>query len=213
MLVRVDTRGAVPGDARLGAHTQSGNESPAFASWQNPLLDQAVNDLGINRLRLEVQAGMENNVDYFAQWRAGTITYAQWKAQWFVPVNDNSNPNTINAAGFKWSHMDWFVTDVVLPMKQRLEARGERLYLNLNYVAFFNGGALHNQSPAEYAELILAAFVHLRDQFGLTPDALEVILEPDANTLWNGVEVGRAIAATGAKLAADGVHPISLPPL
>jgi Bacterial Ig domain len=42
------------------------------AAWNNykvPLLDQAVNDLGINRIRLEITSGAENPIDYFAQWR------------------------------------------------------------------------------------------------------------------------------------------------
>ncbi len=101
---------------------------------------------------------------------------------------------------------------MVLPLKQRVEARGERFYLNLNYVAFRTSGGFHQSDPAEYAEFILAACLHLRSAFGFEPDAIEVILEPDNGTFFSANLVGQAIVATGNRLAANGFHPDFIAP-
>lgn len=211
LLVLVDTTIKFQVMKGWEAHTQSGNATAGFATWQNQLMDLAVNDLGVNRLRLEVRAGVENPVDYFALFQAGTITMTEYRNTWYTAVNDNTNSNSINAAGYKWSAMDAHITEVVLPIRSRLQARGESLYLNLNYVAFHAGGAIHT-NPAEYAELILAAFQHMQSRFGFVPDAVEVILEPDNNTLFTAPIIGQIIAKTGARLAAAGFHPDVIAP-
>jgi hypothetical protein len=192
------------------ATSQSGQADPRFEQFRNSLFDRAANDLGINRLRLEIVAGAENPVDYTVS-QATTPRCARW-----LTVNDNDNPNVINPAGFHFSALDSSVVRVVLPMKQRLEARGERLFVNLNYVAFLRQCPppvyVHAQ-PAEYAEFILAAFLHLRDRFGLVPDAVEVILEPDNVPVWSGgAPIGRAIVAAADRLAEAGFRPIFVAP-
>ncbi|MBK9550565.1 MAG: hypothetical protein IPO52_16075 [Gemmatimonadetes bacterium] len=95
-------------------------------------------------------------------------------------------------------------------MRTRLAARGEALYVNLNYVSFGNSTA--QQSAAEYAELILATFQHMQSQYGFVPNAVEVILEPDNNTIRTGTGIGGLIATTGARLAAAGFHPDFIAP-
>ncbi len=186
------------------ATAQVGQAAPGFSGWRDALSDSAV-ALGINRLRIELASGTENTTDYYAQFRAGTITNAAFNAQRYAWVNDNSSPNTINAAGFKWSKMDESMDGAVVPLRNRLLAKGENLYLSMNYVSFGNSTAQSN--PAEYAELILAAFQHLQSKYGFVPNAVEMILEPDNNTIWNGTAIGNAIVATGNKLAAAGFYP------
>lgn len=192
------------------ATTQVGQAEPGFAGYQTELMDLAANDLGINRLRLEIASGAENTVDYYAQYRAGTITSAQYNAQRYAWVNDNADPNSANGSGFKWSKLDESIESTVLPMRTRLAARGEALYVNLNYVSFGNSTA--QQSAAEYAELILATFQHMQSQYGFVPNAVEVILEPDNNTIRTGTGIGGLIATTGARLAAAGFHPDFIAP-
>jgi hypothetical protein len=192
------------------AHGQSGHENPAFQQYKDRLFDLAANDVGINRLRLEVRSGSENTVDYYQQWRAGQIDDARWRCVRFATVNDNNDPQSINASGFKFSQMDSMVQNVILPMRQRLQARGERLFVNLTYTAFTNticspGQYHHDDSPQEYAEIILAATQHLRTRYNLTPDAWEVILEPDNTPFWRGPTIGAAIVATAARLSAAGI--------
>ena len=43
----------------------------SFDQYSDVLFDHAVNDLGINRVRLEVRSGIENPVDYFASTSRG----------------------------------------------------------------------------------------------------------------------------------------------
>ena len=196
------------------AVAQAGQADPGFPSWQGPVLDLAVNDLGLTRLRLEVRAGAENPTDYYRLRRLGLAT--DWRCQRWETVNDNDDPNTINPAGFHFSEVDTAMTTVVMPMRQRLEARGARLFLTLNYVAFLGQCApmpYVHQDAAEYAEFMLAAFRHLQATYGFTPDAIEVILEPDADaTPWDPGMIGNAIVATRVRLNAAGFFPEFIAP-
>lgn len=179
-------------------------DSPAWNNYKNSLLDQAVNDLGLNRVRLEIKSGIENPVDHFAQWRAGQITETEYKAKRYEIINDNSNPNSVNANGFKWSQLDHSIENIVLPMKQRLEARGERLWVNVNYVDFGASAFEHKDNPAEYAEFVLATYRHIQSKYNFTPDGWEVVLEPDrSGPSWSAQQVAQAIKAAGDLLAAN----------
>lgn len=44
--------------AEVGTVTNRSNVNPAFPNYKNPLFDSAVNDLGLNRLRLELRSGL-----------------------------------------------------------------------------------------------------------------------------------------------------------
>lgn len=199
------------------AHAQSGHEEPFFPLYRDQLFDQAVNDLGINRLRLEVRSGSENSADYYTQWRRGQISDTQWRCVRYATVNDNSDPQVANSAGFHFSEMDSLMEAVILPVRQRLQAKGEKLFLNLLYVAFTGQicsglSYHHDDSAAEYAEFILQASNHLRSKYGVVPDAWEVILEPDNTSFWRGRQIGEAIVATGMRLTAAGYTPRFIAP-
>ncbi len=60
-------------------------------------------------------------------------------------------------------------------------------------------------TPAEYAEFMLAVFQHLRDKYGIVPDAIEMILEPDNGTSWTPSALGQAMVAAADRLGAGGV--------
>jgi hypothetical protein len=195
------------------AAAQAGQRNVGFDGWKSSLFDQAVNDLGINRLRVEVYAGAENPSDYFATEVDDESPSA--RCNHWNTVNDNDDPQVINPAGFHFSQVDSEVVKVVLPMKERLEARGEHLFVNLNYVAFIGQcrpTVYVHIEPAEYAEFILAAFLHLRERFGFVPDAVEIILEPDNGTPWSGTLIAQAIVATAVRLSAEGFHPLFVAP-
>src|SRR5262249_33694783 len=103
------------------------------------------------------------------------------------------------------------IDTVVLPLKQRLEARGEKLYINLNYVDFGPSAFKHKNYPEEYAEFMLALFLHLRDKYGWTPDAIELVLEAD-NAQWSGTQRGHVVVATGDRLKSYGFTPAFVAP-
>lgn len=180
--------------------------SPAWNSYKNQLFDMAVNDLGINRIRLEIKSGTENPIDYFAQWQAGQITEEQYNTHRYEIVNDDSDPNHINPSGFKFSFLDNTISSVILPIRQRLASRGERLWINVNYVDFDPSAFEHKNFPAEYAEFVLATYQHMQASFGIVPDSWEVVLEPDASE-WSASQVAAAIKAAGDRLAANGFTP------
>jgi hypothetical protein len=196
------------------AVAQAGQEDPGFAGWQNALFDQAANDVGINRLRLEIRSGSENPADYYLDNLAGRNPDP--RCAQYLAVNDNADPLVLNPNGFHFSEVDSAVRKVVLPMKQRLEARGERLFISLTYVAFNRQCSDEfsdvHASPAEYAEFVLAAFRHLRDKFALVPDAVEIILEPNHNAGWTGTLIGQAMVATDGRLSAENFRPAFVAP-
>lgn len=182
--------------------------SPAWANYRNALFDQAVTDLGLNRIRLEVASGTENPVDYFSQWRSGIISATQYNSKRYEIVNDNSDPGGTNASGFQWSALNHTVENVVLPMRQRLQARGESLWLSVNYVDFGSSVFEHKTSPAEYAEFVLATYRHLQNAYGIVPNTWEVILEPDTSTAnWTPQQVALAVKAAGELLTANSFTP------
>lgn len=183
----------------------------AFSKYKDALFDAAVNDLGVNRIRLEIQNGSENPVDYFTMFYNGQISANEWRAHWYEIINDNDDPFAINPARFQFSTIDQTIDTVVTPIKQRLEARGEKIYVNLNYVDFGPSAFEHKDYPEEYAEFMLATFLHLRDKYGWTPDAIEMVLEAD-NARWSGTQLGQAIVATGDRLKANGFHPSFVAP-
>ncbi|MBN1672561.1 MAG: SBBP repeat-containing protein [Kiritimatiellae bacterium] len=188
---------------------------PAFPNFKNTVYDLLVDELGINRLRLEIRSGVENANDNWSDYQAGVIDYATWRSRRYATVNDNSDPDSINWAGFHFSEMDWVIDNLVIPVKQRVAANGEKLFINLNYVAFtgqITTGQYHHADPAEYAEFMLAAFLHMQSKYGWVPDGLEIILEPDNVAQWNGTVLGRAIVATAARLAAHGFTPRIIAP-
>ena len=201
-------------EATTATHTSNAN--PAFALYSNQLFDLAVNDLGINRLRLEVGEGAENSTDYFTLFLNGDIPFEDKLAQ-KNPVNDDAdpfsvdrfiaqNPSAAAIPGFYFSWLDYRMDKIFLPMRQKLQARGEPLFLNVTYVAFLANPFMQYTNPEEYAEFVLATYQHLQNKYGIVPDAWEVILEPD-NTQFNGTRIGQAVAAAATRLRQHGFTP------
>jgi hypothetical protein len=198
------------------AVAQAAQEIEGFALYKDTLFDLVVGDLGINRLRVEIGYTAENTRDYWSEFRAGLIDRESYRFIAEPTVNDNDDPLVINWAGFQFASLDYTIENVVLPMKQRLEARGERLFINLNYVSFTSragpGLRFYHSDPEEYAEFVLATYLHLKDRYGLVPDAWEVVLEPDNVPQWNPTAMGQAIAAAARRLEANGFTPYFIAP-
>jgi hypothetical protein len=204
------------------ATAYAGQDDPAFASFRNIVFDEAAYDLRLTRLRVEVRSGAENSQDYWTRYQNGQISSQLWRCVRYSTVNDNGDPFTINWSGFHFSELDDTVEKVVLPLRQRLLAQGRKLEVNVNYVAFTNQmtatgcpsglGYVHDDSPEEYAEFVLATYLHLQGKYGWVPDYWEVILEPDNTPFWRGTQIGRAIAAAAARLRAYGFTPRFIAP-
>ena len=182
----------------------------AVARYRDDVLHRAVDELGITRLRIALRSGTETRHDHWPDFRAGRLRYAQWRATWMVATNDNADPFVADPDGFQWGWFDSQVETIVLPMRDRLARRGERLFVNLNYVDFFLTQGVkpfaQMREAEEYAELVLVTFQHMQQRFGFVPDAVELNLEPE-NTTYTGADMGRALVATQRRLAAAGFHP------
>ena len=74
-----------------------------------------MNELGINRGRLEISSGVEG----------------PGNGSGYTIVNDNADPNVINPAGFNFTNLDWRIDHIIQPWRQRVIARGETPYVNL----------------------------------------------------------------------------------
>jgi uncharacterized protein YjdB len=188
----------------------------AYPLYKTDLLDRLTGELGINRVTMGLYGGFESRTNYYQQWTARQITTTEYFRAVQQPENDNADPFSADPSGFQWSHLDNTVDEVVNPIRQRLAARGEKLYVTLTYVDSRAGLTskpfLQMKAPEEYAELVTQAFLHLQQKYGWVPDALELILEPENSFINNGLDIGRSMVATGDRLKTAGFSPNFIAP-
>ncbi|HEX6125589.1 MAG TPA: hypothetical protein VFZ23_09490 [Pyrinomonadaceae bacterium] len=195
------------------ATAQAGQEFASYEKYRDKLAFDAVNELGINRLRVEVRSGSENSVDYGEMHRAGEITDSEFRKKRYEIINDNEDPFQTDRSRFHFGELDRTIDALVLPMKKLLSDRNETLFVNLNYVDFGSSDFEHKNDPEEYAEFILAAFLHMKEKYGFVPDYVEVVLEPDTDSAqWSARQVANALAATATRLKGNGFEPAFIAP-
>lgn len=169
----------------------STNSADPPYSYSTALADSvthlAANELGINRIRLQATW---NNIETDGTSSGNPDSPFSWK-------NDNADPNSTNAAGFRWTEFDKIVTKWVLPLKQRV---GADFLLNLNVVCMQSSCAPVRANSAEYAEFGVTVLEHLRSTFNLTPQYFELMLEPQVT----GTELGQDWAALRSRMQAAG---------
>ncbi len=166
--------------------------------WVTPaLLDEvikeAVNDLGLTRLRLEGSSGNRSD-------------NRRW--EW---LNDNDDPEDINWAAFNTAKLDKIVSKTVIPFKERVEANGEPFDCYVS-PSLFDGGSsgevppwlLHNSG--EYAEFACAFLLHLKNVHGIEADYYCILNEAGNNNPFTAAVVGRMIKTLGPKLEALGLR-------
>ncbi|MBS0563847.1 MAG: hypothetical protein JSR87_05035 [Proteobacteria bacterium] len=186
--------------------------APEWAPYHDTQILRAVRDAGIDRIRLEFRSNTENDDPSFARYFKGQIPEAAWSKLIYQVRNDNDDPHVINWSGFDFSEVDWYMDNTVMPLRKALAAEGRKLFINACYVAF-KGGRTFQRDPEEYAEFVLAAYVHLKDKYGIVPDSWEMILEPDVpKDGWTGTEIGQAMVATARRLEGAGFTPAFVAP-
>ncbi|MFO1241096.1 MAG: hypothetical protein U1E64_12160 [Sphingomonadaceae bacterium] len=188
-------------------------------SWlqsRQEIAKMLVEDAGVKRVRVELRSGVENPVDYFAPFLTSKLGYKGSWNHYYEKINDNEDPNVANPAGFQWTSFDYYVENFVIPLRNRLAARNEKLFVNLCFVDFDwtprKGNVSFAASPEEYAEIVTLAATRLRDKYGIPIDSLEVVLEPNNGAGWTGQAIGKAILAAKARLATVGLHPLIVAP-
>jgi len=184
-----------------------------YKEYRDELIDKAVNELGLTRLRVSVRSGFERPDDDFALFQSGKIDARTWGGRRYKPINDNADPHVASANGFHWSELDLAIEAIVLPMRKRLAANGERLYFNLLYIDFGKSPFEHGHVPEEYAEFMSVAFQHMQKKYGFVPDSIEVKLEPDKRgDNWTPAHMANAIVAAGDRLAKEKFRPDFIAP-
>lgn len=182
----------------------------AWAPSHLEIFERLGTEVGITRLRLECQSGIENNRQAFEKAMAGQIDLKSWRALRYATVNDDADPFHINPAGFDFTSLDWRVDNFLLPLQEIAAKSGRRYEVNLNYVAFtqqITDGAYIHTDPEEYAEFVLATFLHLKEKYGIVPEYFEPILEPDNIPSWTPALMGPAVAAATRRLVHAGFRP------
>ena len=99
-------------------------------------LGRLVNELGINRVRIEIKSGIENPIDYWGRFRKSRDRLHEYRQHYYEKINDNDDANVAGKSGFQFSMLDYQVENIVVPLAKLLESRGEKLYVNLTYVDF-----------------------------------------------------------------------------
>ena len=190
----------------------------SFEPYTEEVSRVLVDEVGINSVRVEIWSGLENPVDYWLPHYEGSLSYEDYAPVRYEKINDNDDPYSVDPAGFQFSKFDHRMESMTLPIKQAMEARGEKLHINVNYVDFSWGGKMrqgslnHAENPEEFAEFVLVFFERLRDKYGIVPDAFEVILEPENTASWRGPEIGRGLIAVARRLAENGFTPEIIAP-
>lgn len=190
----------------------------SFEQYTEEVSQVLVNDVGINSVRVEIWSGLENPEDYWIGHYEGSVSYKDYAPVRYEKVNDNDDPYTVNPDGFQFSKFDHRMEVMTLPIKRALEARGEKLHVNVNYVDFSWGGKAlqgslnHAENPEEFAEFVLVFFQRLREKYGIEPDAFEVILEPENTASWRGPQIGRGLIAVARRLEENGFTPEIIAP-
>jgi len=154
-----------------------------YSLYIDTLVSLLVDQMGGNMIQLDgLRCGYENNTDYWQVFwmNQDPGSHSDWRNNRYVPINDNNDPFSINWNGFKFSELDSTISNLVLPLRQKLATeRGESLYVYLNYVDFATSAFEHRENPEEYAEFVEAAIEHIYNTWGFYVDGIDVINEPD----------------------------------
>lgn len=151
------------------------------------ILDEAVNDLGLTRLRLEPPGG---NRSRERRW--------EW-------TNDNGDPDEINWSAFNTEALDKKVLLWVKPFKERVEANGDPFNLYIS-PSFFDGGSTGSapawllQSPGEYAEFAISLILHLKNKHNITANYFSILNEAGNNNPFTPEVLSKMIKTLGPKL-------------
>lgn len=182
-------------------------ETPADFTRLTGLMPQVIQrtvDAGINRIRLEMRSGFENDDDYFDQYICslgnpphvncntvqGRIDGEAFGAVRYRNLNDNGNPNQADLSRFHFGELDFKVELLINPLREAWRSAGSKLYVNLAFVDFIaqtNSDFQYFDRPDEYAEVVVETFRHLQTKYGWVPDGFQIMVEPDGTFWWDPV--------------------------
>ena len=151
------------------------------------VIDEAVNSLGITRLRWQEPGGNRSNMK-------------RWELE-----NDNGDPDVTDFSKLNTADADKFVEGYLLPFKKRVEANGDSFGLWLS-PSFFDGGSTGSvpaflfRSPGEFAEHAVSFITHLRDKYGLQTDHYAICNEAGNNNAFRPEVVAEMTKVLGERM-------------
>jgi len=141
--------------------------------------DALVNEIGITRMRIEVGPQVEQR-------------------------NDNEDPFQTDAKAYRFAWQDDQMERHVLPLKERIEARGEKMTLYVSYDLRSKLTPAFLLEPEEYAEMAVAFLAHVKERYGIEPDYWSVLNEPGNDRPGDPKLCALLTAATGKRIADAG---------
>jgi len=164
----------------------------AGAEQREQVLDDAVNQLGLTRVRWQQPNG-------------NRATMRRWELE-----NDDDDPDHADMARFNTADADRFVAAYVLPFKKRVEANGDPFELWLS-PSFFKGGSTGDvpafllHSPGEYAEYATSFIQYLKSKYGVETTHYVICNEAGNNNVFSPPVVAEMTKVLGARMAALGL--------
>ncbi|HUT88566.1 MAG TPA: hypothetical protein VMY37_03665 [Thermoguttaceae bacterium] len=151
------------------------------------VIDEAVNSLGITRVRWQQPNGNRANM-------------TRWE-----PENDNGDPDQVDLSKFNTSDADKYIEGYVLPFKRRIEANGDPFELWLS-PSFFDGGSTGGvpafllESPGEYAEYATSFITYLRERYGIETNHYAVCNEAGNHNVFKPAVVAEMTKVLGERM-------------
>jgi hypothetical protein len=132
------------------------------------------------------------------------------RKEWENFNNDNSNSDSINWSAYKTETCDRIAKNIILPMKAKVEARGEKFWIYQNS-SFFKSGETGTiplwmlESPAEMSEWLISDLKYIKSTHGITIDHIAVANEPDNDNVFTSNIVGKMIKTLGPAMQQAGL--------
>lgn len=146
------------------------------------ILDEAVSDLGLTRLRVEIP-----------------------RREWEHPWNDNADPFTADSAAYRKASTDTKFSNWVVPFKQRVIAGGSPFNIYIS-PSFFDGGSTGSvpgwmlNNPGEYVEWAVEYLRYIKETYGVTADYYCICNEAGNGNAFSSTVVAKIIKTLGPRL-------------
>ena len=89
--------------------------NPSWKQYGELVMDKLVNELGINRVRLEIRSGFENPDGLLDAVRVRSDDVYGVEDHSYEKINDNGDPAVANPTGFQFAEFDYYVESRLLP--------------------------------------------------------------------------------------------------
>lgn len=118
-------------------------------------------------------------------------------------------PNAVcTSSSWNYTDLDNKINKVITPLRTRLAAIGESLWVNLTFVDNEGcyGSSGGSRSLSEYATRFRQTVQHIQSVFGWVPNSFEVALEPEVvSTFWRTGDINSAIPLLRTELINAGI--------